>query len=144
MTRFVWLVVVVSAFLCSHGLADEHHPEVGVLGQLSVRHLNPSVGLYGLVPLTAGHEVHASAWTNPVAASGGLGAGTLHTVGHNVWLGWEAAVDLEHGAFVYGLGPVFEYEVLQHRLHTYLKVPLEYGHSLGWATIAGLNVAIWH
>lgn len=144
----IWFVIVIlGAFSWSRVFASEgeHHPEVGVLGQVSVRHLNPSVGVYGLIPLIAGHEVHASAWTNPMAATGGLGTGTLHTLGHSMWLGWEAAIDLEHdGALVYGLGPVFEYEVMQHRLHTYLKVPLEYGHSFGWATIAGLSVAIWH
>lgn len=147
----IWVLVVClgtfswSQVFASENQVDEHHHvEVGVLGQFSVNHLNPSIGIYGLMPVADGVEVHASAWTNPLAASAGLGAGTLHLLGRSVWLGWEAAVDLEHGALVYGLGPVVEVELMSHRLHTFVKVPVEYGHEFGWATIAGLNVAVWH
>lgn len=143
------VLLTVCGFFWSIVLASEHAGsttiEVGLLGQVNVRHFSPSIGLYGLMPLTENIEIHASVWDNPVASTGGIGAGTLHRASGMFWVGWEAALDIEHdGALVYGLGPVLELEILQHRLHTFLKVPIEYGHEFGWATVAGLNVAIWH
>ncbi len=146
----IWvLVVCLGTFSWSKVFANEHEVgqrvEVGLLGQVSLKHLDPAAGVYCLIPFHS-FEIYASAWTNPFAPSGGLGVGTLHNINESrFWLGWEAAVDLEHdGALVYGLGPVVEIELMQHRLHTFLKVPVEYGHEFGWATIAGLSVGIWH
>jgi len=123
--------------------------EFGVLGQVSMRHFAPSLGAYSLFLKNDRFEVHASAWINPLSLDGGVGTGTMHWVSGRFWLGWEIAAESEHDDLFFGLGPVLELQIVQHRLHTFLKVPLGVEHSIhhdrfGWATLVGLTVAIWH
>lgn len=123
--------------------------ELGVLGQVSLRHLAPSIGAYVLFLKNESSEAHASAWVNPLSLDIGVGAGTLHALSGRFWLGWEISAEMEHENKFLGLGPVLELEVVRHRLHTFLKVPVGWEHSthherLGWATIVGLTVAVWH
>lgn len=130
----------------------EHHTsgvEFGGLGQVNLRHLAPSLGVYALLVESNHFEVHASAWANPLSFDGGVGVGTLHSVSDRLWLGWEISAESEHDDLFFGLGPVLELQVVQHRLHTFLKVPLGVEHSthhdrFGWAAIVGLTVAVWH
>lgn len=147
----VSVLVIFGLFAWSQVFASEkteHQSpsvELGVLGQVNPSHFTPSIGVYSLFFMEESFEVHTSVWTNPLKPMDvGGGTGTLHRLTGRVWLGWEISAELEHDGVLYGLGPILEVEVVQHRLHTFLKVPIEYGHEFGWATIAGLTVAIWH
>lgn len=155
------LVAIVCLFIFTLGTASwskvsaseqakhQSSSEFGVLGQINLRRFAPSLGAYALFLKDDRFEIHASAWINPLSFDGGVGAGTLHAVSGRLWLGWEISAESEHDELFFGLGPVLEIQVVQHRLHTFLKVPLGVEHSthhdrFGWATIVGLTVAIWH
>lgn len=159
--KFKVLVAAVCFFFFSLGLVGpsevfageqathQSSSELGVVGQLSLRHLDPSVGAYVLFLKSESSEAHASVWVNPLSLDAGIGAGTLHAISNRFWLGWEASAEMEHGNMFYGLGPMLELQVVPHRLHTFLKVPVGWEHSthhdhFGWATIVGLTVAVWH
>lgn len=123
--------------------------EFGVLGQNNLRNFAPSLGAYALFLKDDHNEIHASAWVNPLSLDAGVGAGTIHWLSGRFWLGWEISAESEHNDLFFGLGPVLEFQIVQHRLHTFLKVPLGVEHSthhdrFGWATIVGLTIAIWH
>jgi len=153
------LVILMSIWVFSLGAQvfanekSEHQSssvELGVLGQLSLRHFAPSIGTYGVV-VKDQFELHASAWTNVTNLGGGIGAGTLHRVGSRIWLGWEMVTEIEEhdSALFIGVGPVFEVAVVPHRFNGYVSAPFGWGRSdhyngFEWAVVAGFSVAIWH